>query len=247
VGRYAFVSSLSVYARTSEPRQDENAPLAEMPAGASTETFNMEHYGPLKVLCERAVQAVFGGRALIMRPGLIVGPHDPTGRFTYWPRRVAEGGQVLAPGRPERVVQFIDARDLGQWMVLALERGLSGPYNLNGSERLGDVLDACRAASGSNARFTWTPDSFLLAQGVAPWQDLPLWIPESDPEMAGFFRFNCTRAVRAGLTYRSLAQTVAATLAWDSTPAGQAAARAGLTRERERELLDIYRREGKNG
>lgn len=247
VGRYLFVSSLSVYAKTGVPGQDERAPLAELPVGVAADTLDMEYYGPLKVLCERVVEEVYADRALIVRPGLIVGPRDPTGRFTYWPRRIADDGEVLAPGRSERPVQFIDARDLAAWMALAVEGGLSGAYNAvspDGMFTMGVLLETCCQVSGNKTALTWIPDAFLLSHGVAPWQDLPLWLPKSDPETAGFLRFNSEKAIHVGLSFRPLVDTVTDLLAWNATPEGQGAARAGISLEREREILQAFHREG---
>ena len=172
VGVYAFVSTISVYADTSTPGQDESAPLAAL-TDESVEDVTGETYGGLKVLCERVVQEEMRERALILRPGLIVGPYDPTDRFTYWPHRVAGGGEVLSPGRPGRAVQFIDARDLADFILAAVARGLAGPYNVTGPQEpvaIGSVLDACKQESGSDARFLGLPDQGLtsLLLGDAP-------------------------------------------------------------------------------
>ena len=241
VNRYVFISSISIYRDFAVQGIDEAYPGATMP-DESVEEVNGETYGPLKVLCERVVEEACPGRALIVRPGLIVGPHDKTGRFTYWPRRVAEGGDVLAPGRPDKRVQFIDARDLAGWTVRLIERAETGTFNAVSGDTtwtMGRVLDTCRAVSGRDARFVWASDDFLLAQGLAPWTDLPLWLPDS-PEWIGADSISAARAVAAGLTFRSLTQTVSDTLAWDQalpTEARAVTLKAGITRERERELL----------
>lgn len=246
VGLYAFISSISVYADTSQPGIDESAPVAVMEnpdAVQSKEQITGENYGPLKALCEQVVERNMPGRALNIRPGLIVGPFDPTDRFSYWPSRVAQGGEVLAPGRPERVVQFIDVRDLAEWTVRMLEKQQAGVYNATGlvpPVSMGELLEACRMVSGSDSRITWVPESFLLEQQVEPWMQVPLWVPESLPEYEGFFDVSVDRAVRAGLTFRPVEETVRATLKWLATrPAGYDW-RAGLTREREAELLSLY-------
>ena len=170
VGHYVFVSSISIYRDFAVSGIDETYPMATMP-DETVEKVTGETYGPLKVLCERVVEEAFPGRSLVIRPGLIVGPHDKTGRFTYWPRRVAEGGDVLAPGRPDKRVQFIDARDLAEWMIRLIERAETGTFNAVSDDAtwtMGRVLDACRAVSGSDARLVWVPDDFLLAQGLTP-------------------------------------------------------------------------------
>ena len=239
VGHYVFVSSVSIYRDFALSGIDETYPVATMP-DETVEEVTGETYGPLKVLCERVVAEAFPGRALVIRPGLIVGPHDKTGRFTYWPRRVAEGGGVLAPGRADKRVQFVDARDLAEWTIRLIERAETGTFNAVSDDArwtMGRVLETSRAVSGSDARFVWAPDDFLLAQGLAPWTDLPLWLPDT-VEYAGADSINATRAVAAGLTFRSLAQTISDTLAWDQAlPPGERPA-AGITREREQELLE---------
>lgn len=175
-----------------------------------------ETYGPLKALCERAVEAAMPGRTLIIRPGLIVGPYDPSNRFTYWPHRVAQGGEVLAPGTPDQPLQFIvDVRDLAAWAVRMVEAGTTRVFNAKGPDyplTLGELLDTCKAASGSDAWFTWVAEDFLLEQGVGPWMDLPLWLPAS---MNAITTAHSDKAYAAGLTFRPIADTVRDTLAWD--------------------------------
>ncbi len=255
VGHYTFVSTVSVYA-DNRHGYDESGPvgaitpeqLAEMESTdlkdpVTAKNFG-ELYGPLKARCERAVEEELPGRALVVRPGLIVGPFDLTDRFGYWVRRVAQGGEVLAPGRPERVIQIIDACDLAEWTIAMSERRATGVFNATGPDRalpMGEVLDACRAAGGSDATFTWVSETFLAGQQVAPWSEMPLWIPE-EPEMAGFFETAIARALAAGLTFRPLATTVGDSLAWERTRPADTQFRAGITRERERELLEAWKR-----
>ena len=238
--RYLFISSISVYAEQATPFQDEDAPLAQL-EDESTETVTAETYGGLKVLCERVVQRAFPETHLVLRPGLVVGPHDPTDRFTYWPVRVAAGGEVLAPAGPEAPVQFIDARDLAEFGLALLEASRSGIFNVVSDPDqfdFGALLASCRQASSSDASFTWVDEAFLLAQGVRPFADLPLWLPE---DARGFARISNDRARAAGLEIRSLAQTVQDTLAWARTRAPDAPRQAGLSREREWELLEAWR------
>jgi 2'-hydroxyisoflavone reductase len=213
---------------------DEDAPVHE---GA-------EGYGPLKARAEEAIEAALPGRVCRMRPGLVVGPYDPTERFTYWPRRVAQGGDVLAPGRPERPVQFIDARDLADWCVRLVEARRLGVFNAVGPAStltMAQLLDACRAVTGSDARFHWLPDATLVNAGVARWTELPLWIPEDEPRVGGMLLADNRRAVAAGLTFRPLADTIRATLEWDRTEGAQPTERpiraTTMTPEREAELL----------
>jgi 2'-hydroxyisoflavone reductase len=243
VGHYTFVSSLSVYADSRQPGVDEAGRLGAL-EDETVEEVTGDTYGPLKALCERVVDVALPDRALIVRPGLIVGPHDPTDRFTYWPWRVAQGGEVLTPGQPDRVVQFIDVRDLAEWMVRMVEASQTGIYNAVGPARplpMGQLLQICRAVGGSPAAFTWVDEPFLLAQGVTPWTDLPLWVPESDPDSPGFFAFDSSKAISAGLTFRSLTDTVRATLAWAQTRPRDHVWRAGLSRERETEMLAAWK------
>ena len=209
IAHYTFVSSISVY-RAFHPHHsfDEDAPLAEGDQG----------YGALKARCEEALEQTLPGRLARVRPGLVVGPHDPTDRFTYWPRRVARGGEILAPGRPERAVQLIDVRDLAEWCVQLAEHQCVGAFNAVGPRStltMARLLEACAAATGSLARFVWVPDEHLLAAGIHPWTELPLWIPEGDSRMGGVLLADNRRAVAAGLTFRPLADTVSATLEWD--------------------------------
>lgn len=235
VGRYLFVSSVSVYADLSRRGIDESAPVARL--AEPTEDHRSEAYGALKALCDEVVRDVYGGRATVVRPGLIVGPWDPTGRFTYWPVRVAEGGDVLAPAPRDAPAQVIDARDLADWCVRLLEDGAGGTFNAVGPvRRLEQVLDECRRASGSDARFVWAPPERLLELGVQEWTELPLWI--ADPAYAGMNAADGSRAAAAGLRFRPLAETVADTLAW----ARETGARGGLDRDRERQLLASLRR-----
>jgi len=239
VGRYLFVSSISVYADMSAPNVAEDAPVAAL-GNRSAETRNPETYGPLKALCEEEVRKAFGERALLVRPGLIVGPGDPTDRFSYWPWRVARGGVVLAPGKPLRGLQFIDVRDLAVWMVTLLERQASGIFQATGPTSnlyMGDLLAACARIAETVPEFAWIDEAFLLGQEVKPWTDLPLWLPESDTAHAGFMKVSITKALAAGLVIRPLAETLRDTLAWLKTRPADIAWKAGLSADRESALL----------
>jgi 2'-hydroxyisoflavone reductase len=240
VSHYVFVSSVSVYRDFSRPHFDETAPRIELEDPTVEEV--MEHYGGLKALCEDVVAEVFPGRSANVRAGLIVGPHDPTDRFTYWPVRVARGGEVLAPGRPDRAVEFVDARDLGAWLVTVAEQRTSGAFNATRDGlTMGEVLETCRAVSGSDATFTWVDEPFLLEREVGQWMELPLWIAESDAEWAHMQEADVSRARAAGLTFRPLEETVADTLAWAQTKDGWNDD-VGLKPDRERELLAQWHR-----
>ena len=222
---YLFVSTRSVYADLAGPT-DEDAPLH----GDVDSEEIMEHYGELKAMCERVAQERPGA---IVRPGLIVGPHDPTGRFTYWPHRIARGGDVLAPGPPEEPATLIDVRDLGDWIVRLCEGGTHGVYNAIDVTTWGELLDACVRGTGSDARLVWVPSEWLVEQGVGEWMELPLWV--SSAEMGGLHRVGNERAVSAGLTFRPLEETARATLA-DAVTTDN----AGLKPEREAELLAAW-------
>lgn len=248
VGHYVFVSSISAYADPLPPGYDESAPLNE-PEFEREEI--MEHYGALKAACEQAVEEVFPGRSAAIRAGLIVGPHDPTDRFTYWPTRLARGGEVLAPGRRGRPWQFIDVRDLGAWMVRVAEDRTAGAFTATGpipATTAAEVLETCRAAADSGAQLAWVDESFLLEREVGEWMELPLWVAESG-ESAHLHEADVSRAAAAGLVTRPVAETVADTLEWAQAREGPGAGTAamggtsgvGLAPERERELLAEWR------
>lgn len=241
-GGYLFVSSVSAYAGDPPPNAaiDEDLPLAPMPQQADASKITAETYGPLKALCEQEVRAVFGERATILRPGLIAGPFDRSDRFTYWPVRIAAGGDVLVPGGPSHSLQYIDVRDLADFVATMVEANRGGAYNVvttPQSRTFGELIDACAAASASGARAIWGDAEFLAHHDVTPWTDLPLWIPTSDP----FYRFIATsngRARDAGLRLRPLAETVQDTLGWAASAGKRyGSLSVGLKPEREAELL----------
>ncbi|HET7043382.1 MAG TPA: NAD-dependent epimerase/dehydratase family protein [Gaiellaceae bacterium] len=235
--RYLFVSSISAYADLSRAGADESAPVAQLQE--ETEDHRSEAYGALKALCEQTVEAVWGERATVVRPGLIVGPWDPTGRFTYWPVRIAAGGDVLAPEPREAPVQVIDVRDLAAFCLRLLDTDTAGVFNATGPERpltMEQVLEECRAVSGTDARLVWVHSEWLVSRGVGEWMELPLWL--SDPDYAGMMAVDVSRALAAGLAFRPLAETIADTLAWVRAGDAPADPPAGLDRDRERTLLD---------
>ena len=236
VGRYLFVSSVSVYADFGEG-PSEDSPRAELAEGHPVDEMlpEYENYGSLKALCEDVVWHVFGDRATIVRPGLIVGPHDPTGRFTYWPHRIARGGEVVVPAPPGRNVQFVDARDLGAWLVELLERGESGAFNATRSGvSWGELVETAATVSGADAEPVWIPDQFLLQQKIGEWMELPMWL--ADPEWVGMNQADVARAEAAGLVHRPLDDTVRGTLDEAETTGD-----AGLKPERERDLIEAWR------
>ena len=229
---YVYISTISVYSDRSKPA-DESSPLRED-----------ESYGGLKALAEREAEKAFPGRTTIVRSGLIVGPGDHTDRFTYWPVRIARGGEVLAPGHPTDRVQFIDVRDLAEWVVRLVEEKIFGVFNALGPAHpltIAEMLYGIKAVTTAGAQFTWVPAAFLEAQNVAPWSDMPAWLPPDD-DHAGVGRTSNARALAAGLTFRSLADTAAATLAWSAAASG-AALKAGITPEREAEVLAAWRKQ----
>jgi nucleoside-diphosphate-sugar epimerase len=238
-GFYVFISSISVYPDGTPPGFDELSPVQELDDPAS-ENIAID-YGPLKVACERVVQECFPDRSLQVRAGLIVGPHDHTGRFTYWVRRVAAGGEVLAPAPAAAPVQFIDARDVAAWTVSMVEGSRAGVFNVTGpADRLtfGELLAACAGATDSDARFTWVDPAFLLERGVEPWSELPLWLPGAEAE--GMLQANIGRATGAGLRFTPLEQTVRDTREWVDG-LGEAPGDAGMASQRESDLLAQWR------
>lgn len=231
-GRYVFVSTVSVYAsQSSTESQLEDSPLAQLKPDAADP---LENYGAGKALCEAVIREAFGERALIGRPGLITGPHDPTDRFPYWPRRIARGGRVLAPGDPGDLTQVIDVRDLAAFLLDGIHRQRGGVYNLTGTPRpFGILLDLCRTATYSDAELTWVPTDRLVAAGVDPGMGIPLWVGE--PGYEAFNDVDSSRAAAAGLSCRAVTETIRDTLAWDLGRGGPA--KPGLDPEQEERLL----------
>ena len=233
--RYCLISTASVYAADSGDL-DEHAAVVELPP-TIPDAMTPESYGALKALCERAAEQRFGDQVLVVRPGLIVGPGDATHRFGYWLRRIARGGDVVVPGPPEAPVEFIDVRDLAAWLVLALERALEGVYNANGPGKrttMADFLASCVAAVGKDARLHWVPPQQLLASGVEPWVELPMWIPAGP---RGFLTFNSAKARRDGLTFRPPDATIAAARAWDLEHGPPESSVRTLTAEKDAAIL----------
>lgn len=242
VSQYVFISSISVYEDVSKVGVDESAPVAKI-QNETTEEITGETYGPLKALCEQVVQSIYGERALIIRPGLIVGPHDPTDRFTYWPVRVARGGEVLAPHKPDAPIHIVDARDLAEFIIKLVEEHAFGVYNATGPNyelTIGRLLDVCKQVSSSDANFKWASLEFLNQNNVQPWSDMPVWVPD-EGETEGFARIDVSKAIRAGLKFRPLEETVRDTLAWAKLRPADHEWRAGLKPEREQELLTLLK------
>jgi 2'-hydroxyisoflavone reductase len=238
--RYVFVSSVSVYADHARPRTEED-PLSEL-ADPADETFSPERYGALKAGCEAALRTHWPGTFLCLRPTLVVGPNDPTGRFSWWPARAAAGGPMLWPGRPQAPLQWVDARDLAAFALRAAAQAWQGALNVGspaGQWCWGDLAQAC--AEATDAAFTpvWLPQAALLAAGVQPWSELPLWLPEGEGPHAAFLQVDCRRAQALGLVCRAPRRTVADTLDWwrGLPPAQQRFEATGLSPEREQALL----------
>lgn len=236
VGHYVFVSTVSVYDDQGDPLSEES-PVGTIPDPTAEQVTN-ESYGPLKALCEQAAEAVMPGRVSNVRPGLIVGPEDNSGRFTYWPLRVARGGEVLAPGDPDRLIEFIDVRDLGAFLMECCERKLAGVFNANGpgsAYSMAELLYGCKTVLGGDARWTWIPDEPLQELGVGPWMEMPLWIPSSMPNGATV----TAKARAAGLKHRPVGDTIRATYDWALTEVGTNPRVLGrsLKPEKEAEVL----------
>ncbi|MDX9851314.1 MAG: NAD-dependent epimerase/dehydratase family protein [Anaerolineaceae bacterium] len=239
VERYVFISSISVYGEPpTTPDINENSPVSRL-ENEDLLSYEKESYGNRKALCEQVVENEMPGRTLIIRPGLIVGPNDPSDRFTYWPGRLQRGGTVLAPGNPDAPVQIIDVRDLAEWTIRMIEYQQISIFNATGPSiplSMRQVLEACRQVAGTPAELVWMDDDFLLSQGVAPFTDLPLWLPSFAAVM---HQVNIAKAINAGLTFRPLAKTIADTLAWDNTRLSDAPRANGISPERESELIDL--------
>ncbi len=243
---YMFVSSVSVYKDSAIPNIDENYPVATMPEGADTSTFAIEHYGALKALCEEKAVQRFGEHVINVRPGLIVGEFDPSDRFTYWVRRGAQGGTILIPGGHHYPIQYIDVRDLGDWMTLALENRLSGIYNAvtpPNFTTLSNIVELAAQKAGVSYDFAYPPDDFFEKHKIAPWSQMPVWLPDSMEDYVGFSLTSVEKAVRDGMTFRTPEDTVHHILEWDEKRDKSIPLRAGITAEKEKELLDLLQTE----
>ncbi|MFC5406408.1 NAD-dependent epimerase/dehydratase family protein [Cohnella soli] len=244
VDLYVFVSSVSVYDGFHEPGTDESYAVASLDDPATEEVAKA--YGQLKAACEEVVEAGFPGRSLIVRPGLIVGPNDPTDRLTYWPVRLRDGGETIAPGSPAAPVQFIDVRDLAEWIVRMADDGRSGTYNATGPAwrmTMQQFLEQASQATGDRAKLVWIDNEFLLENDVGPWMELPLWIPGTGEtaEMRYMLDIAIGKALEAGLTFRPLEATIKDTLAWHDTRTESKSRKAGMDAAKEKTLLTQWK------
>jgi 2'-hydroxyisoflavone reductase len=242
IQHYVFISTISVYGDFNQVGLNEKSAVGTLP-DPKVEEITAETYGPLKALCEQAASDAMPGRVWNVRPGLIVGPLDGSDRFTYWPVRVARGGEVLAPEGPAEAVQIIDVRDLADFLVLGLEKRLVGLHNAvspPGELTMGELLETCRSVSGSDATFTWVGRDFLAENQVQAWSDLPCWIPTYEEAGVGTIRVD--RALSDGMVLRPLSETVRDTLDWWKTlPQDRTdALRSGLEAAREAEVLAAW-------
>lgn len=258
VKHYVFISTISVYADDSAAWKDETDKVLPMPANVDpydlTPANRTRYYGPLKAYSEQEVEKTYPGMALIIRPGLIVGPLDPSDRFTYWPVRIDRGGEVLAPGDPTDPVQFIDARDLAEWTIRMIEARATGVFNATGPAAplsIAEMLYGIKAVTTAGAQFTWAPADFLTANKVRAWSNMPVWVPPQG--QPGFSRRSVAKAVGKGLTFRPLADTAKATLDWHKTrPAAEQQALAdgkiaGISAAREAEVLAAWKAKKSGG
>ncbi len=233
-----FVSTVSVYKSPAQDNDRRNRRVKGRLKIPTTEEITGETYGPLKVLCEMEVERAFGDRAFIVRPGLIMGPYDPTNRFTHWAERIGNESPVLVPALRDQPMQLIDARDLGAWMLLGLKNGLGGQYNAAGPDTpktFGDMLDACHAQN-PGSEFVWIKEDDFETHGLKMWQDLPLTL-SSDPAEQGMLRMDNRKAIAAGLRFRPWADTARDVLAWVRSPDPKPKPTHGLERSKELEII----------
>lgn len=249
IDQYVFISTISVYKDFSKNNLDEDSQVLSMTreeADGLTKDNDqavMSHYGELKALCEQTLLNLLPNKGLIIRPGLIVGPYDYSDRFTYWVHRVNEGGKILAPGNPDRMIQFIDVRDLAKWIIEMIENKKTGVYNATGINKnltMGGMLELINKGVNSDAEFIWANDNFLLENEVGPWIEMPLWLPEVTPDgkiMNGMLAVNIDKALSEGLVFRPVEETAFDTLEWFKNQDSSQGLRAGISKVKESQLL----------
>jgi 2'-hydroxyisoflavone reductase len=238
---YTFISTIGVYRDFYTQNIDESYPVAPL-ADEKDEEITDKTYGALKAACEEIIHHYFPNHCLIIRPGLIVGPLDPTDRFSYWPLHLIEGGEILAPGSPNQPIQFIDVRDLAQWIVTMVEHRATGTYNATGPATplsFEQLLKTCQQMSTNDSSLTWVSEDFLIKHQIQDWVELPLWLSYKRT-MPGFLNININKALQAGLTFRPLSETLSAIIAWDTTRESRSE-QIGLNRDKERTLLNLWK------
>ena len=243
VGIYAFVSSVSVYADFKQRGITEDQPLASLDP-AFTEETAPANYGAQKARCEQSVRAHFPANALIVRPGIIVGPHDPTDRFTYWVHRIGTESRVVVPASDRSAFQFIYARDLADWILSMVADGRQGTFNATGPEEplsMKSFFELCRDSLNPNAELRWASESILAEHGLPDWNQMPLWVPGSEPDMIGFFTVNCKRAAAAGLAFTSTQDVVSRTFEWIRAQPVPYPWKLGMPRNKEADLAVALR------
>lgn len=244
VNRYVFISSINAYRDVEQAGIDETYPEAELPEDASIEVMTMETYGPLKVLCEKVIESTYPDGFINIRSGLIVGPHDPSDRFTYWVHRIAKGGNVLCPGDGNTPIQFIDVRDLAKWSVVMALGGKPGLYNATGPDyelTMGNFLETCRVICNPEAELVYVDENFLSENEVIPWSEMPAWAPDSQKEFHGLGKVDINKALNRGLTFNALENTIRDTWKWDNNRPKNVAFRAGINVEKEKIILEKYK------
>ena len=237
---YTFISTIGVYQNFYKQQINENYPVATL-ENENTEEITEKNYGALKAACEEVIQSYFPNRCLIIRPGLIVGPLDPTDRFAYWPTRVKKGGEILAPGSPNQLLQVIDVRDLAKWVVTMVERQATGIYNVTGPAKpmnFKQLLKECQDVTKSNATLTWVDENFLIEHQIQDWIEIPLWLSYKR-NMPGFLNVSIEKALKAGLTFRPISETIQAVLYKDNDKIDKN--QNGLNAEKERMLLNRWK------
>ncbi len=239
---YTFISTIGVYQDFLALNSDENYPLAKL-EDETNEEINEKTYGALKASCEKVIGQYFPHRFLIIRPGLIVGPRDDTNRFAYWPLRLLEGGEILAPGSPQQIIQLIDVRDLAKWIVTRVEQQVTGIYNAIGPLHplsFEEVLKTGLQLSKNKGELTWVSEDFLIEHKVQDWTELPLWLSYKR-QMPGFLNINAKKAIEAGLTFRPLIQTLSDIIEWEKQHRKENAS-LGIDRKKEQHLLKLWQR-----